>query len=101
LIWLGIFVLATVWAPVTEELMFRGMLLGHLRERWGWWISAPVVGLVFALIHPQGWAAVPVLTSLAVVFAGIREWRGSVIGCITAHGVHNGVALLVATAIYA
>lgn len=95
--WTWVFVLATVWAPVTEELMFRGMLFAHLRERYGWWISAPVVALIFAMIHPQGWAAVPALAAIAIVFAGIREWRGSIIGCMTAHAVHNGVALLLAT----
>jgi membrane protease YdiL (CAAX protease family) len=98
-LWMWIFLLAAAWAPVTEELMFRGALFAHLRERFGWWISAPVVGLVFALIHPQGWAAVPVLTAIAVVFAGIREWRGSIIGCVAAHAIHNGAALIIATLI--
>lgn len=98
--WVGIFLLATVWAPVTEELMFRGSLFAHLRERFGWWVSAPVVGLIFALIHPQGWAAVPALTAIAIVFAGIREWRGSVVGCMAAHALHNGVAVLVATMMF-
>jgi membrane protease YdiL (CAAX protease family) len=95
--WTWMLLLASVWAPITEELMFRGALFASLRERFGWWISAPVVALVFALIHPQGWAAVPALAAIAVVFAGIREWRGSVVGCMVAHGMHNAVAVIVAT----
>jgi membrane protease YdiL (CAAX protease family) len=95
--WTMVFLLATVWAPITEELMFRGMLFVHLRERFGWWVSAPIVAFVFAAIHPQGWVALPVLGAIAIVLAGIREWRGSVIGCMAAHALHNGVAVIVAT----
>jgi membrane protease YdiL (CAAX protease family) len=88
-----VFFLACVMAPITEELMFRGALFAHLRERFGWWISAPAVAFVFAIIHPQGWVALPALGALALVFAGIREWRGSIIGCMTAHALHNGLTL--------
>ncbi len=86
--------LASVWAPITEELMFRGELFGHLRERWGWWGSALVVSLVFAIIHPQGLAALPVLGSIALVLAAIREWRGSILGCMMAHCINNTVVLM-------
>jgi membrane protease YdiL (CAAX protease family) len=94
-----VFVLACVVAPITEELMFRGALFAHLRERFTWWISAPSVAVIFAIIHPQGWVALPALAALAVVFAGIREWRGSIIGCMAAHALHNGLALAFATLI--
>ena len=67
------FVLASVAAPVVEEIMFRGVLYRHLREAsggWGRWLSVLVSVLlssfVFAVIHPQGWVGVPVL----IVFAG-------------------------------
>jgi membrane protease YdiL (CAAX protease family) len=48
------------------------------------------VGLVFAVIHPQGIALVPPLMTLGAVFAMIREWRGSLIGPVAAHAIHNG-----------
>jgi membrane protease YdiL (CAAX protease family) len=88
-----VFFLACVFAPISEELMFRGALFAHLRERFAWWLAAPMVAVVFALMHPQSWIALPVLGAIAVVFAGIREWRGSIIGCMAAHAVHNGLAL--------
>ncbi len=88
-----VFFLASVWAPITEELMFRGALFSSLRERFGWWISAPIMALAFAAIHPQGWVAIPVLGSLALALAGIREWRGSIIGCMTAHCLNNTTAI--------
>lgn len=89
--------IAAVWAPVVEELMFRGALFHHLRRRWNWLISASVVALIFAAIHPQGWATIPVLGSIAIVLAGIREWRGSIIAPMVAHGLNNAavVTLLV------
>ena len=74
--------------------MFRGSLFAHLRERWGWWGSALLVSLVFAIIHPQGFAGIPVLASLALVFAAIREWRGSILGCMMAHAMNNTIVLL-------
>ncbi|HUO10382.1 MAG TPA: type II CAAX endopeptidase family protein [Phycisphaerae bacterium] len=86
--------LASVWAPITEELMFRGSLFAHLRERWGWWRSALLVSLVFAIIHPQGLAALPALGSIAMMLAMVREWRGSILGCVMAHAINNTIVLL-------
>ncbi len=87
--------LACVWAPVTEELMFRGALFSHLRERFGWWISAPIVATIFAIIHPQGLIGWPILFAIALILAAIREWRGSLIGCIAAHSLNNTIAMVI------
>ncbi|TVQ64546.1 MAG: CPBP family intramembrane metalloprotease [Phycisphaerales bacterium] len=85
----SMFLLATVWAPLVEETMFRGALYHHMRGRMGPLVSAVLVGFVFAAVHPQGIAAIPALMSLAVVFALMREWRGSVIAPVVAHALHN------------
>jgi membrane protease YdiL (CAAX protease family) len=90
---LTLYALACVVAPVTEETMFRGILFHHLRSRWSWLISALAVSLIFAIIHPQGWAAVPALASIALVLCGIREWRDSLIGSMAAHSLNNFFAL--------
>lgn len=94
---LGIYLLACVWAPVFEESMFRGALFAHLRRRWGWAMSAFPVALIFAAIHPQGWTTIPLLGSVALVLAAIREWRGSIIASIVCHACVNfgSVTLLV------
>jgi membrane protease YdiL (CAAX protease family) len=89
-----LFLLASVGAPLVEETMFRGALFGHLRARVGWWVSAPVVSLVFAAIHPQGWVAIPVLGSIALILAALREYRGSLIASVTAHALNNALAVL-------
>ena len=86
---LAIYVLASVWAPLMEETMFRGALFNHLRARWNWIISPLIVGLLFALVHPQGWTTIPALGMIGVVLALIREWRASIIGPMTAHALNN------------
>ena len=85
-----IYFLACVWAPVMEETVFRGALYNHLRSRRvNWMISAALVGLIFAAIHPQGWTTIPVLGAIGAVLACIREWRGSLIGPMAAHALSN------------
>ena len=96
---LGLYALVSVFAPVIEETMFRGALFHHMRRRWGWAVSAPVVAFIFAIIHPQGWAAVPVLGSIALVLAALREWRGSLIAPMVAHAFNNFLALTLALAL--
>ncbi|MFP4143697.1 MAG: type II CAAX prenyl endopeptidase Rce1 family protein [Phycisphaeraceae bacterium] len=90
-----LYVLVAVWAPLVEESIFRGAFYHHLRRGWGSVASATLVGLFFAVIHPQGYLAVPVLASLGVVLALIREWRGTTIGAMTAHAVHNAGAVTI------
>jgi membrane protease YdiL (CAAX protease family) len=100
-LWLQVFVVACLIAPLVEEIMFRGLLYRHLREasdRWGRWFSIAVSvvlsSFVFAAIHPQGWLGVPVLMALASAFALAREWRGSLLPPMIAHGLNNGISTL-------
>jgi membrane protease YdiL (CAAX protease family) len=54
--------------------------------------------VIFAGIHPQGLAGIPVLTAMGMVLAGIRLWRNSLVASMAAHALHNGV--LVGALIY-
>lgn len=87
---LQMLLLAVVWAPITEELMFRGSFLSHLRLRFNPWVSAVICGVVFAAIHPQGWAAIPLLGSIGFVLAMVRQWRKSIAASMAAHALNNG-----------
>ena len=93
---LGIYALACIFAPLTEETMFRGVLFHHMRGRWSWLASAAVVSMIFALLHPQGWVAAPALSAIAMVLAALREWRGSLIAPMTAHACSNFLVLTMA-----
>jgi membrane protease YdiL (CAAX protease family) len=102
-----VFLGAAVVAPLVEETMFRGVLYRHLREASaGLGRAASVVGsalvvsLVFAGIHPQGWQGVPPLAALAFGFALAREWRGTLVPAMVAHGVNNAaITLLIIAAL--
>jgi membrane protease YdiL (CAAX protease family) len=91
----GVYAVACIFAPIMEETMFRGALFHHLRQRWGWAVSAPLVAVIFALLHPQGWVALPALGAIAVGLAALREWRGSLIAPIVAHACNNFIVLTV------
>lgn len=94
-----IYVLASLWAPLMEETMFRGALFNHLRARWSWIVSALIVGLLFALVHPQGWTTIPALGAIGGVLAIVREWRGSLIGPMTAHALNNATVITIVIAL--
>jgi membrane protease YdiL (CAAX protease family) len=95
---LQVVLLASVVAPLVEETMFRGVLYRHLRDgssRFGFWgsvlFSGTLTSFVFAVIHPQGWVAVPALMALAYAFTLAREWRGTLVPAMVAHGINNAV----------
>jgi membrane protease YdiL (CAAX protease family) len=96
---LQVFFLASVMAPLVEETMFRGVLHRHLRDatsRFGFAASVLTSGLavsfLFAVIHPQGLLATPLLMALALAFTLAREWRGTLLPAMLAHGVNNLLA---------
>jgi membrane protease YdiL (CAAX protease family) len=86
--------LAAVFAPITEEIVFRGALLSHLRGTWGIVVASLINGLVFAAIHPQGLAGIPVLMAIGTILGLIRQWRGSLVSTMTAHALNNGFIVL-------
>lgn len=94
-----LFSLAAIFAPLIEEVFFRGVLLAHLRPGLGVPAAVFIGAVVFAAVHPQGVAGLPALTAIGVVLGAIRCWRGSLIGSITAHALHNGILVLIMIAI--
>jgi membrane protease YdiL (CAAX protease family) len=98
-----VLILACVIAPIVEETMFRGVLYRHLREAtcrfhlaWSILLSGFVASLIFAIIHPQGIVASPALMALAFGFTLVREWRGTVVPGVVAHGLNNGLVTTLA-----
>ena len=96
LTWVTIVIAACVAAPIVEETMFRGVLYRHLRGlsmKYGKEISiivsALINGVIFASLHPQGILVVPLLTTLAIGFSFVREWRDSLWTSILMHAFNN------------
>jgi membrane protease YdiL (CAAX protease family) len=99
--WVPVFFLGCVVAPIVEEIMFRGVLYRHVRDathRSGAVsvvVSALLVNMLFAVVHPQGLLAAPLLASLACGFVLAREWRGTLLPGILAHAINNTVMFTV------
>jgi membrane protease YdiL (CAAX protease family) len=87
--------LIVVAAPISEEICFRGMLYGGLRERLPRLAAALLAGLVFGGLHAlTGVTAVPPLVFFGFVLALLFEKTGSIWPCILLHMLNNSVALL-------
>jgi membrane protease YdiL (CAAX protease family) len=93
LIVVSMVLLATCWAPLVEETIFRGGVLRHLGSKWGIPLAAVVSALLFAFLHGYGPFLAPPVIALGLSFAVIRWWRGSLVACMTAHFLHNAVSI--------
>lgn len=80
----------TVFAPICEEILFRGtMLKVQLRDQ-PLWRALVVNGLLFGLVHFNEMSLVP-LSVVGAFFAWLTYRTGSVIPAILAHASLNGV----------
>ena len=87
--------LIVIAAPVSEEICFRGMLYGGLRERLPRIGAALLGGLIFGGLHAlTGVTAVPPLIVFGFVLSLLYEKTGSVVPGIILHMLNNSIALL-------
>ncbi|MBS1883190.1 MAG: CPBP family intramembrane metalloprotease [Actinobacteria bacterium] len=86
--------LIVVAAPVTEEICFRGMLFGGLREKLPRIAAALICGLIFGALHAiTGITAVPPLIVFGFLLALLYERTGSIVPGMLLHILNNIVAL--------
>jgi membrane protease YdiL (CAAX protease family) len=85
------FLLLVVVAPVTEEYLFRGMILRGLLTRHRTAVAVGVTALLFGLIHAN-----PRQLLVGFVIGGVFGWwyarTRSVVPCLAGHAVFNAVA---------
>ncbi|HZK16108.1 MAG TPA: type II CAAX endopeptidase family protein [Solirubrobacterales bacterium] len=87
--------LIAIAAPVSEELCFRGMLFGGLRNRYPRWIAAAIAALVFGALHAlTGISAVPPLIAFGFILCLLYEKTGSIVPGVLLHMLNNSVALI-------
>lgn len=88
-------VLATVGiiAPVTEELIFRGVILDGLRANYKLQTSILVSALLFAIVHVHPYLMINAFL-LGLLFALIRLRTGSLLLCMIIHGLYNALPFL-------
>ncbi len=82
------FLVAGFVAPAAEEIVFRGVLFAQLRCAWGDAAAVIVSALLFAAIHLNAVAFVP-LAFVGVVLALMFRRTGSLWGSIISHGIYN------------
>jgi len=82
-------------AAISEEICFRGMLFGGLRERLPLWAAALISAAIFGSLHAfTGVSAVPPLIAFGVIMALLYERTGSIVPGIILHMLNNSLALL-------
>lgn len=87
--------LALLFAPIMEEVFFRGFIFGGLRRHWGLVGAALGSGLLFGVLHlgnPGGIYLVPPITLVGAVFAWGYAYSGSLYPSMGAHFLFNLVS---------
>ena len=96
-----------------EELLYRGVIQGRLRESFGPLAAILLASLVFALVHVPAYglggsgisslaAALSALFVGSLVFGGIYEWTENLTVVALVHGLYNSIllALLYVATVY-
>jgi uncharacterized protein len=82
---------ATLAAPVVEELTFRGLGFALL-EPYGKWTAILATGILFGVWHGLI-LALPVLAAFGLVLGWLRWATGSVYPSMVLHAIFNGIAI--------
>ncbi len=81
---------ATILAPISEEIFYRGMVYPLFRKYLGTAWGAVAAGMIFGLAHYDLWRALPLALG-GVALCYIYEKSGSILVSMAAHGVWNGI----------
>lgn len=84
-------VVVVLVAPWIEEIAFRGLLLGALWSRFGFWTAAVVSGFTWAGIHLTP-SVLIIFTAEGALLAWVRRRTGSILTGVGLHGAQNTLA---------
>ena len=85
-----------IFAPLGEELLFRGLELRGLVRPMPFAVAAPLSGIIFTAAHLDAYLVWPRALALILVgwvLAWIYRWRG-LVGSLVVHGTVNAVAAI-------
>jgi membrane protease YdiL (CAAX protease family) len=91
---LGMIALATITAPIAEELIFRAGFFRYARNRLPRWAALLLPACCFAALH-QNLATFAPLVALGIVFSLAYERTGRIGTAIVAHGLFNAHTVIV------
>jgi uncharacterized protein len=103
IVWDWSFVTAVIYAPLVEEITFRGAIMGALETRMSFLVSNLITGVLFLLIHFPGWyfdgffsSGITIVASSALgilllgwIFGYIANKSKSIIASTLAHMLNN------------
>ena len=87
----GIFLTLVVLAPISEELLMRGLFFNRLRSRLSFFWASFLVSLAFAVAHWQPNVGIDTFI-LSMVLCCAREETGAIYTSILIHALKNSVA---------
>ena len=88
--------LSLVFAPIVEEIFFRGFIFGAIKSRFGRAAAIVASGLIFGAVHlgnPGGWVVFAPISAVGMIFAWGYLYSGSIVPAIMAHFLFNLVNL--------
>ena len=91
-------VFGVAFAPLLEEIIFRGFLFKVLWEIGGFTVAVPVTAVLFALLHsPQlagNWPSVILIFLVGLILSVVRHRSNSIIPSFIVHTSYNAMLLL-------
>ncbi len=83
---------ATIVAPISEEVLFRGLLFRVLRDKGGFFMAAIISSLFFTLLHDSiaSWGPLMVL---GMLLAWVYHRSGSLLASIALHFAFNSAMI--------
>jgi membrane protease YdiL (CAAX protease family) len=88
-----LFVAAAVLTPIWEEMLFRGMIQGSARTRFGRFAGVVISALVFAAAHGV-LVLLPYMITLGIGLGLLREFHRNLWGPLVMHCTLNAIASL-------
>ena len=95
---IGMFALVVLWAPLAEEVFFRGFIFPGLIGWLGPSRAAVVSSLAFAAAHVDPMVMVPIF-STGLLLAWLYHRTGSLWSSVAAHAMQNALAFSIAVGV--
>ena len=86
-------ILLVIIAPVTEETLFRGIILRGLLGRHRPATAVALTSLLFAAVHMNPWQTFSAFF-LGILFGWVYLRTGSLMLCMLAHAMYNGTGVI-------
>ena len=90
-VWSSLFLLVLV-APVTEEVMFRGLILRAFLQRFRGGVAFLLSSILFGLVHLNPWQFVSAF-ALGLMFAWYYARTRSLVPCLIGHALANAMVV--------